>query len=280
VSDELLAGGRMTAGIVRRGDRLLRPTGPWSAAVHEFLRHLQAAGFDAAPRVLGSDGDREVLTYLPGEVANDPDWQPGRGHRLPAYARTDAALTAAARLVRRLHEAATGFTPRHTDYRFHPHPPRRGELVSHGDIGPWNTVYRNGLPAAFIDWDGARPVDPLTDLAGAAWAFVPLAPSAQLREAGFDPVPDLGGRLRLFTDAYGLADAAAILPALARARLPEAEQVSCQSADAAGAADILEYAAGELRWLDTVMPGLVRALRRPALSQPPAGNQGYSTSSY
>jgi aminoglycoside phosphotransferase (APT) family kinase protein len=258
--DEPLTGGRMTAGIVRRGDRLLRPMGPWSPAVHELLRYLETAGFDAAPRVLGTDGDREILTYLPGEVANDPDWQPGRGHRLPPYARTDGSLAAAARLVRRLHAAAAGFAPRHTRYRLHPHPPQPGELVSHGDLGPWNTVYRDGVPSAFIDWDGARPLDPLTDLAEAAWAFVPLAPPEQLREAGFDPVPDLPARLRLFTDAYGLPDRAAILPALVRARLPAPEQASLQCADAASAADVLAHAAGELRWLDAILPDLAGAL--------------------
>ena len=38
--------GRMTAGIIRRGDRIWRPAGPWSPAVHEYLRHLEAAGFE------------------------------------------------------------------------------------------------------------------------------------------------------------------------------------------------------------------------------------------
>jgi hypothetical protein len=37
------------------------------------------------------------------------------------------------------------------DYRFHPHPPLPGEVVSDGDLGPWNTVYRDGAPVAFID---------------------------------------------------------------------------------------------------------------------------------
>jgi hypothetical protein len=43
-----LPGGRMTSGIVRRGDQLLRPMGRWSLAVHEYLRHLEAAGFEGA----------------------------------------------------------------------------------------------------------------------------------------------------------------------------------------------------------------------------------------
>lgn len=87
-----VCGGRMTSGMARRGGLLLRPMGPWSPAVHEYLRHLEAAGFDGAPRLLGTEGDREVLTFIDGDVANDPRWQPGHGHRLPPYARTDLAL--------------------------------------------------------------------------------------------------------------------------------------------------------------------------------------------
>jgi hypothetical protein len=144
-----LSGGCMTSGIVRRGDRLLRPMEPWSPAVHEYLRHLEAAGFEGSPRVLGTEGNREVLTFLEGDVAMDPHWQPGHGHRLPPYARTHLALRGAAALIRKLHSAAAGFQPAITSYRFDPRPPRAGEVVSHGDIGPWNTVYRDGIPTGY-----------------------------------------------------------------------------------------------------------------------------------
>ena len=118
-----IPGGRMTSGILRRGDRLLRPMGPWSPAVHEYLRHLEAAGFAGAPRVLGTENNREVLTFIDGDVAMDPRWQPGHGHRLPPYARTDTALRGAAKLIRNLHCAAAGFGPVITSYRFDPRPP-------------------------------------------------------------------------------------------------------------------------------------------------------------
>ncbi len=229
----------MTSGMVRRDDRLLRPMGPWSPAVHEYLHHLEAAGFAGSPRVLGTEGDREVLTFLEGDVAVDPLWQPGHGHRLPPYAMTDAALRGAAKLIRKLHCAAAGFAPAITSYRFGPRPPRPGEVISHGDLGPWNTVYRDGIPVAFIDWDSAGPVGPLADLAAAAWTFVPLAPPEQLAEAGFDPLPALPARLRTFVDAYGLADRKAILPELQQCMLDQPEQ---------------------LRWLHTVATNLARAL--------------------
>jgi aminoglycoside phosphotransferase (APT) family kinase protein len=72
------------------------------------------------------------------------------------------------------------------------------------------------MPVAFIDWDAAQPADQLTDLAAAAWAFVPLVPPGQLAEAGFDPLPDLAARLRMFVDAYGLTDASALHAGRAR----------------------------------------------------------------
>src|SRR5690349_8585757 len=106
-----LPSGRMTSGIVRRGDLLLRPMGPWSPSVHEYLRHLEAAGFEGSPRVLGTEGNMEVLTFIDGEVAMDPCREPGHGHGLPPYARTDRALRGAAELIRKLHSAAAGFAP-------------------------------------------------------------------------------------------------------------------------------------------------------------------------
>jgi hypothetical protein len=237
--DVPMPSGRVTSGIVRRGDRLLRPMGPWSPAVHEYLLYLEAAGFEGSPRMLGTEGDREVLTFIDGDVVMDPLWQPGHGHRLPPYARTEIALRGAAKLIRKLHAASSGFQPALTCYRFHPYPPTAGEIVSHGDLGPWNTVYQNGVPVAFIDWDAAQPVDPLTELADAAWTFVPLAPPGLLAEAGFDPLPDLPARLRTFLDTYGLAGRKTILPALEQTMSGEPER---------------------LRWLQHVSPDLTRAL--------------------
>lgn len=228
--------------------------------MHEYLRYLAAAGFEGSPRVLDAGDGWEELTYLDGEVAVDPGWEPGRGNRLPPHARTDEALVAAARLIRALHEAAEGFEPVQTGYRFHPHPPLPGEVVSHGDVGPWNTVYRDGLPVAFIDWDSAQPVEPVADLADAAWAFLPLAPANQLAQAGFDPLPDLPARLRLFVDAYGLADRASIIPAIQRSPLRTAEHVKYWPIGAFDAANALEFLAGELRWIHLLAPDLARAL--------------------
>ncbi len=96
-----------------------------------------------------------MVTYIDGDVPADLQWQPGHGHRLPAYARSEAALVAAAELIRQLHEAAEGYRPADTWFRFDPRALRAGEIIPHGDLGPWNTVYRDGMPVALST--GTRP---------------------------------------------------------------------------------------------------------------------------
>ena len=199
-----------------------------------------------------------MLVYIDGDVPADPQRQPGHGHRLPAYARSEATLVAAAELIRRLHEAAQGYRPPDTRFRFDPRALRAGEIISRGDLGPWNTVYRDGLPVAFIDWDAAGPVRPLVDLVAAAWEFVPLAPPEQLRQVGFDPIPDVTARLRLFADAYGLTDWRTILPALQRCRLLAAERIKYAPVNPTEAADALKHHARELRWLHSFLAHLHR----------------------
>ena len=52
----LLLGGIANAGhVVRVGDTVRRPQRSWSAATHTLLRHLEAVGFEGAPRFLGAD---------------------------------------------------------------------------------------------------------------------------------------------------------------------------------------------------------------------------------
>jgi hypothetical protein len=53
----------------RRGDVVVRDSGPWTPAVHALLNHLEEVGFCAAPRLVGTGYDaegRETLTYIEG----------------------------------------------------------------------------------------------------------------------------------------------------------------------------------------------------------------------
>jgi Phosphotransferase enzyme family len=153
-----LTGGRATAGVARSGVTVRRATGPWTPTVHAYLRHLEERGFVGAPQVLGLDADRrEILTFVAGVVPSSSTWTRGRATRLPEPALSDEALVAVARLIRSLHDAAADFRPSQPVWREHAYPLLPGEIVCHGDLGPHNTVYRDGGPVAFIDWDGARP---------------------------------------------------------------------------------------------------------------------------
>ena len=71
MTDEVpLTGGNVTAGVVRVGETVRRPAGPWTPAVHALLRHLEGVGFAGAPRALGfDDRGREVLSYVEGHAA-------------------------------------------------------------------------------------------------------------------------------------------------------------------------------------------------------------------
>jgi hypothetical protein len=63
--ERLLEGGRQTAGVVRVGGTVRRPLGERSDYVQVVLRHLEAVGFDGAPRLLGIDEQaREILSLF------------------------------------------------------------------------------------------------------------------------------------------------------------------------------------------------------------------------
>ncbi|UOE21783.1 aminoglycoside phosphotransferase family protein [Thermobifida halotolerans] len=161
--------------------------------MHALLRHLEAVGFTGAPRVHGVDEQgREVLDFVSGEVADYP---------VPDHVRSDAALAATGGLLRRYHDATVGFVP-HEDavWQLPPREPR--EVVCHGDAAGYNTVFRDGLPVALIDFDTAHPGPRVWDLAYTAYRFVPLgAPGSNGEHV---PVAEQARRLRLMVDAYGL----------------------------------------------------------------------------
>lgn len=211
-----LAGGDVTVGMVRVGDTLRRPRGPWSDAVAAYLRHLQAVGFDAAPRHLGIDAQgRDVLEFVAGEVPSQPVVEP--------WAASPSALVAVARLLRRLHEASASFVPPpaarwygddvRIDLPAGLPPVPAFDVISHFDVTPQNVVFRARAhsPVAVIDFDQTRPGCRMLDVINTAMWWVPLMP-AQDRDPAL-AAGDVPGRLRAFVAAYGLdrAERAAFL---------------------------------------------------------------------
>ena len=185
--------------------------------MHALLRHLEDSAFEGAPRVLGIDGEgRETLSYIEGFVPYAPD--------IPVEIWSDEALIRTAQIVRSYHEAVRTFEPpAEAQWRFCPGAPRSGEIVCHNDIAPWNTVYRDGVPVAFIDWDFAAPAPAIWDVAYAAWRSVPLyydgipgsdsdrGTHARILFQETANAEECGRRLRLFCDAYGLDDRSTLL---------------------------------------------------------------------
>lgn len=182
--------------VFRDGDVVVRATGPWSSSVHALLRHLEAADFEASPRVIGDGHDnqgRETLSYIEGEFVHPRAW-------------SDAGIAELGHVLRRFHDATATFVPPQ-DATWQPwfaRSNRPDAIFGHGDLGPWNIVTRDGRPVGFIDWEFAGPIDRLDEVAQVGWL------NAQLHDddvAARNRLPSAAQRahqLRLFVDGYGL----------------------------------------------------------------------------
>ncbi|WP_433059615.1 aminoglycoside phosphotransferase family protein [Dactylosporangium sp. CS-033363] len=195
MTEERLEGGR-TYGAVRVDDEVRRPAQPFTATVHTVLRHLEAAGFDGAPRVLGFDDQgRERLTFLPGETLGEP--QPW-----PEWARSDDTLRQVGAWLRGLHDTTESYRPPADAVWFTGRPWQPGLLIGHLDAAPWNAVWADGTLRGFVDWELASPCTREDDLAFTALTWSPLLTAAITEPAGFPPDDDRR-RFHLLLDAYG-----------------------------------------------------------------------------
>ena len=279
---------------VRVGDTVRRPPGSSGEAVVALLRHLEAVGFDGAPRHLGTDElGREVLTYIEGDVPLPP---------YPGWALTDQALADLGALVRRFHEAAASFQPpagamwatdwadpTWTSSGADPTggPSRTGAgltdgaghgaigaaarpagwTITHNDLFPENVVFRDGRVVALIDFAMAAPGRPLWDVAIAAEMWAPLGDPAWPDQHP----PDLDGvaRIGILARAYGLAAdrAEELLDILVEERAHSLANIRAEIAAgneswignwAAAGGD--ERAAADDRWIARHRSALVRAI--------------------
>ncbi|HWG25276.1 hypothetical protein [Actinospica sp.] len=199
-----LLGGDVTEGVVRVGTTVRRPMGRNAAFIHALLRHLEAVGFEGAPRYLGVDSaGREVLTFVEGEVA-------GRPH--PAWIADEARLASIGRLLRGYDDAAATFVaPEGIELELPADPPGlppaptyADEVIGHLDVTPENVVFRDATAYALIDFDLVRPATRVDELYNAMLWWAPLN---EPRDVG----PGLRGldapkRCRILADAYGMSD--------------------------------------------------------------------------
>lgn len=201
------------ARVERHGNRVRRPLGFWSPAVHNLLRHLEAVGFPG-PRVLDVAGDYEELAWVEGE-AGASTW---------SKVVDEDGLRQWARLLRRYHDAVR-------DYRPEPHAEwsraRGTGFICHGDPGPWNTVWRDGSIVAFIDFDHAHPGSPPDDIVYALEYGAPFRDDDTCVERmAYPSPPDRGRRIELFCDAYGAAVPAEVSGLVARRQLRDLNLVA------------------------------------------------------
>ncbi|MBW6435629.1 phosphotransferase [Actinoplanes hulinensis] len=252
MSETELRGGN-TVGAARIGDVVHKRAAPWTPTVHAVLRHLEAAGFDGAPRALGVDGEgREMLTYLPGEVIGDrvpwPDW---------AFA--DETLTQVGQWLRRLHDLTEDFRPPEGATWFAGAEMRPGMVVGHQDAAPYNAVMDGDRLAGFFDWDTAGPSSREFDLAFTALSWVPLYSPGAAHHLGFHHPEDRSRRLHLLLDAYGYtgdrADFGTVVVQRARRQSEVIRQMAASGDPAATAllpvADNLARSATEVESLPT-----------------------------
>ncbi|MEV4524901.1 aminoglycoside phosphotransferase family protein [Streptosporangium sp. NPDC049304] len=189
---EILTGGGVNE-VVRIGQTVRRPTGPWSPLVHDLLRHLRARGFTASPAVheVTEDGF-EILDFLPGEVGNYP---------LSPAAASLEALESAAELLRSYHDSTVGYVRGATgSWMMAPRTPT--EVICHGDYAPYNCVLDGDRVVGIIDFDAAHPGPRLWDVAYAVYRWAHI--SAPANPDGFGTAEEQAGRARLFCDRYGL----------------------------------------------------------------------------
>jgi aminoglycoside phosphotransferase (APT) family kinase protein len=184
--------------LVRIGDAVHRPVRPTTTTVHAVLAHLEKAGFEGAPRVLGMDHGQEVLTYLEGETVGDQlPW--------PRWVSSDATLSQVGSWLRRLHDATVDFVPPEDAVWFAGPGWRPGLIIGHQDAAPYNAVWHHGELVGFVDWDTAGPSSREFDLAYSALMWVPLLSSGSAWPVPLRTVDDRCRRLHLLLDAYGFS---------------------------------------------------------------------------
>jgi len=183
-----------------------RPLAAWTPAVHGLLRHLESIGFEGVPRAVAVEEDRDVVTFVPGEVGHYP---------LNARQWSDGAMLDAARWLRRFHDATASYRPFVGPWRFVYPDPSQHEVICHNDYAPYNMTFVEDRPVGLIDFDTACPGPRIWDVAYAAYRFVPLVDHAYAREIGMMH-PDPARRLALFCEAYGLENPDEVITTAAR----------------------------------------------------------------
>ena len=182
--EEKLIGGNVAAFVVRVGQTVRKPATEATPTIQALLRHLEHAGFDGAPRALGTDEhSRQILEFIPGAM-----WD-------RAIPPEPEKLNGVGALIRSLHDATASFVPPEEAHWDRLSVPNGTDIVCHNDLAPWNLIC-GAERYAFIDWDNAAPGTRLWDLAWSAISFPPIVPGCDLFGAAQS--------IRALCDGYGV----------------------------------------------------------------------------
>jgi aminoglycoside phosphotransferase len=182
--------------IIQNDDAVHRPTHYWTPAVHGLLEYLNSVGFKSVPQVLGVDEQgREILSFIKGE-SGPAGW---------AKISSDEGLARFAKYLRQYHDAIRDYKPPADSKWAYGHDRlESGEIICHGDFGPWNIVWDGDDPVGIIDWDMARPAKPEFDILYALEFAAPFRDDEEaIKWHHFTKVPDRKHRIAVFLEAYG-----------------------------------------------------------------------------
>ncbi len=181
--------------IVRIGNTIHRPTHWWTPSVHDLLNYLEKINFPYSPRVLGFDNQgREILTYIEGDSGKEGWYK----------IHSNEGLSNFAKLLRSYHDAVAGYVPpQDAEWAYSPNTIKPGEIMCHGDFGPWNIAWDGENPVGILDWDFVLPARPTYDIFYALEYATPFRDdNTTLEWHHFLDVPDRKKRIRLFLEAY------------------------------------------------------------------------------
>ncbi len=249
--EEVLSGGNMNE-VVRAGDTVRRPSGPWTSTVHEVLRRLHLKGIEWVPQAYGIDeAGREILDFVPGSVPSYP---------IPVWVWEDSFLVTAASRLREFHDATAGLNIVNAVWKTPVHEPV--EVVCHNDFAPYNFVCRGSRFAGVIDWDTISPGPRIWDVAYLAYRLCPLAAPTNPDGRPGDSAVEQGRRLGLLLGAYRADFSASKALMVAVERLEDLARFTAAEAQRQSRADLADHVnlyMDDVAYLQTARSRIVRA---------------------
>jgi hypothetical protein len=117
---------RLNRPIVRKENKVHRPSHWWTPAVHDLLRYLQSVGVENSPRVHSFDDEgREILDHIDGGKAG---WE---------KIISNDGLKRFAKLLRQYHDAVKDYKPpKELEWATGTKGLQSDEIICHGGFGP------------------------------------------------------------------------------------------------------------------------------------------------